>query len=125
MLMEGIKYGTQTENFGTDYTKLTYGTSYDAWLSWCQKAIKALKRLRHEDAPDAGVKPYKKVKQPNKEAAESDIIRRIREALLADPAGRTTSVRDFKVNWRDDGVYVDCWVAGDNGSSALIGVMLS
>jgi len=101
-----------------------YGTGHDAWILWCTKTILTQRWAHLGYSNNAGIEADEAFKQPDRKAQESAFTRTISEALLADPAGRTRQVRDFKFDWRGDSLHITCVVFGADGNSATINAAL-
>jgi hypothetical protein len=95
-----------------------YGSGYDAWVLWCTKTILTQRWAHYGYSSNAGIEADEAFKEPDRKAIESAFTRTITEALLADPYGRTTSVRNFVFRWLADSLYITCSVTGDDGNSA-------
>jgi len=100
--------------------QIQYGSGYDAWVFWCTKTVLTQRWSHLGYSNNSGIEAEQAFRETNRKAAESVFRRTITEALLADPAGRTIQVRDFKFDWIADSMYVTCQVVGRNGDTATI-----
>jgi len=113
-------------DFITDGAKQTlYGSGYDAWVLWCTKAILTQRWAHDGYSSNEGIEAEEAFKEPDRQAAESAFERTITEALLADPMGRTTQVRDFEFSWEGDSLWISCVVIGEDGNTADIRAKLN
>jgi hypothetical protein len=97
-----------------------YGDGYDAWVLWCTKTIMTQRWAHLGYGSNAGIESAEAFAEPDREAVQSTFERTITEALLADPAGRTQYVRDFRFTWEADSLHLSCLVVGNEGQSATI-----
>jgi hypothetical protein len=102
--------------------QLQYGTGFDAWVFWCVKSIMTQHRAHLGYSSNAGVEAMEAFREKDRHAAESALERTVSEALLADPMGRTTQVRNFRFAWENggDSLFIECEVIGTEGNSAAI-----
>ena len=113
-------------DFVTDGAKQTlYGSGYDAWVLWCTKSIMTQRWAHLGYSANEGIEAEEAFAEPDREAAESAFELTITEALLADPMGRTTQVRDFEFRWEADSLWIDCVVVGTDGQTADITARLN
>lgn len=93
----------------TPTRKIAQVDGMDAWVMWCQKAIRT-PRYRHliysrqygQELDELIGRGYSRAVQ------ESEIQRMATEALMADP--RTLSVDRFTFGWQEDGCHFSCQV---------------
>lgn len=97
-----------------------YGSGYDAWVLWCTKSIMTQRWAHCGYSANEGIEAEQAFQEPDRQATESAFERTITEALLADPMGRTTQVRDFHFSWKADCLWISCMVVGTNGDTAGI-----
>ncbi|MDR2044148.1 MAG: DUF2634 domain-containing protein [Clostridium sp.] len=99
-----------------------YGGGYEAWALWCTKTILTQRWACAGYSSNAGIEADEAFKEPDRKAIESAFERTVSEALLADPMGRTRTVRDFEFRWRGggDGLDIICSVYGYDGQSERI-----
>jgi hypothetical protein len=97
-----------------------YGDGYDAWVLWCTKTIMTQRWAHLGYSSNAGIETDEAFSEPDRDAVQSTFERTITEALLADPAGRTQYVRDFRFTWEADSLFLTCLVVGSEGYSATI-----
>jgi len=102
--------------------KLLYGSGHDAWVLWCLKSVLTQRWAHLGYGSNAGIEAEQAFRETNQRAAESVFERTITEALLADPMGRTTQVRNFQFRWEGGGesLFLECEVIGTEGNSAVI-----
>jgi len=101
-----------------------YGSGYDAWVLWCTKAILTQRWAHYGYSSNSGIEAEESFKEPDRQAQESAFTRTITEALLADPMGRTSQVREFEFTWEADSLYIACKVFGNDGNTASINAAL-
>lgn len=97
-------------------------TSYDAWVQWCLKTVNTQRWAFLSYSDNVGVEIEEAFRENSKAAIESEIIKTIDEALLADPYSRTVYVKDFKFDWGVDDVSVTLTVKGVWEQDAVITV---
>lgn len=93
----------------TPTRKIATCASRDAWVVWCQKAIRT-PRYRHliysrsygQELDELIGRGYSRA------VGESEIQRMVSEALLVDP--RTAGVSDFKFSWQEAACSFTCQV---------------
>jgi hypothetical protein len=105
--------------------QIVYGSGYDAWMLWCIKTMKTQRWAHLAHSSNAGVESDQAFDEPDRQAQESALERTISEALLADPMGRTQSVRNFTFEWQGDSLLVVCEAIGSDGNSAAISANIS
>ena len=101
--------------------QVAYGSGYDAWVLWCIKTMETQRWACLAYTSNAGIESEQAMAEPDRRAQESAFERTVSEALLADPAGRTSVVRNFVFVWRGDSLLVECEVVGHDGNSASVG----
>jgi len=97
-------------------------TPYDAWVQWCLKTANTQRWAFLSYSDNLGVEIEEAFKENSKSAIESELIKTIDEALLADPYGRTIYVKDFKFDWGVDSVKVILTIKGIWEQDAVITV---
>lgn len=102
-----------------------YGSGYDSWVLWCTKTIMTQRWAHLAYSDNEGIESAEAFAEPDREAVESSFERTITEALLADPMGRTLSVRNFEYEWEADSLWISCEVTGRDGSTADIKAKLN
>jgi hypothetical protein len=106
--------------------KMQYGSGFDAWVLWCVKTVLTQRWAHDGYSPNIGIEMTESFSAPNRKAQESMFERTITEALLADPMGRTTQVRNFRFTWEGgDSLFLTCDVLGTDGNSASIEVPIT
>lgn len=119
-------WDVETGDFITDGAgKLLYGSGKDAWVLWCTKAILTQRWAHLGYNANEGIEAEEAFGEPDRKAAESTFERTITEALLADPMGRTTQVRDFVFTWEADSLWIECVAVGTDGDTASIKAKLN
>jgi len=102
-----------------------YGSGYDAWVQWCKKTVLTQRWAHAGYGDNAGIEAEEALRKPDRNAMESALEETISEALLSDPMGRTSQVRDFQFTWRGgDQLEITCEVIGSDGNSADIDTTL-
>jgi len=103
-----------------------YGDGVQGWVLWCTKTVLTQRWAHHGYSSNGGIEAEEAFLQPTRKAQESAFERTITEALLADPYGRTTMVKDFIFEWFNaDSLGITFRVFGEGGQSALLTVPLS
>ena len=105
--------------------KLLYSSGKDAWVLWCTKSILTQRWAHLGYNSNEGIEAEEAFKEPDRKATESAFERTITEALLADPMGRTSQVRDFAFQWEADSLWIECVVVGTDGDTASIKAKLN
>ena len=102
--------------------KLLYGSGYEAWVLWCVKTVLTQRWAHLGYGTNAGIEAEQAFRETNQKAAESAFERTVTEALLSDPMGRTSQVRNFRFTWHGGGesLLIECDVIGVDGNSATI-----
>ncbi len=119
-------WDAETGDFVTDGArKLLYGSGKDAWVLWCTKAILTQRWAHLGYNANEGIEAEEAFKEPDRKAIESAFERTITEALLADPMGRTTQVRDMSFEWGTDSLWITCVVVGTDGDTASVKAKLN
>lgn len=119
--MPAPMWDVEAGDFVTDGAgKLLYGSGYDTWVLWCTKSILTQRWAHDGYSANEGIEAIQAFQEPDRQARESALERTITEALLADPMGRTTQVRDFEFIWEADSLWISCIVVGMNGDTASI-----
>jgi hypothetical protein len=101
-----------------------YGNGADAWRLWCIKSILTQRFAHFGYSSDIGIEAVEAFRESDRQAQESAFERTITEALLADPAGRTQAVRDFRFDWWSDRLFISCDVVGVDGNNVEISANL-
>mgnify|MGYP001027881628 CR=1 FL=1 len=119
-------WDVEAGDFVTDGAgKVLYGSGYDAWVLWCTKSVLTQRWAHLSYSPNEGIEAEEAFKEPDRRAVESSFERTVTEALLADPMGRTTQVRDFSFRWEGDNLWMECVVVGADGNTASIQAKLN
>lgn len=105
--------------------RVHYGSGYESWVLWCTKTIMTQRWAHLAYSDNAGIEAAEAFAEPDKEAVESSFERTITEALLADPMGRTLTVRNFEFSRDADSLWISCEVIGRDGKSADIKAKLN
>ncbi len=101
--------------------RVVYGSGRDAWIQWCAKTLMTQRWAHLGYSGIIGVESDEALALPDRKAQESALERTAAEALLADPFGRTRSVRDFTFDWQGgDSLRMSCTAYGADGNSAEI-----
>ena len=102
--------------------KLQYGNGFEAWVLWCVKTVLTQRWAHDGYSPNAGIEAEQGFAETSRRAAESVFERTVTEALLADPMGRTTQVRNFRFAWDGggDSLLIECDILGHDGNSATL-----
>lgn len=93
----------------------------NSWVEWCVKAL-STPRYKHMlvYSGNYGSELHTLIgKCYPHPVAESEIMRMVKECLLAD--ARTAAVEKFEFKWIDDGVMFKCQISNIHGESRYIG----
>lgn len=102
--------------------KIIKATPYDTWVQWCLKTVNTQRWAFLSYNDDIGVEIEEAFKENSKAAIESEIMRTIDEALIADTLGRTIYVKDFRFKWGVDDIHVTFTVKGIWSNDATLTV---
>ena len=99
--------------------KVATSTDTDAWLEWCQKAIRTERYKYLVYSRNYGQEFEDLIARHLPRAAnESEIIRIVTETLMVDP--RTASVGNFTFRWEGDQCYFTCTVTNVRGQTGTV-----
>lgn len=101
--------------------KVVEASGFDAWKQWCIKTIATQRGAYYNYTNGLGILGEEALAQSTPEMQQADLETTIKEALLADPYGRTTEVRDFNWSRGVDSLHMTCTIVGQNDRSAKIG----
>ena len=90
--------------------RLVMATGKEAYIQWCIKACITERYTKMAYSDKYGVEIAAAIKEPDRQAVQSAIIKTITEALMVHPA--TEYVRQFQVRWDSEHVYVTFLVKG-------------
>ena len=111
----------QTGDFATDGGgRVTPASGFDAWKQWCIKTIATQRRAYYNYTDGLGIEGEEAMAQPTAELQQLALETTIRDALLADPYGRTVDVRDFAWSRGVDSIHMSCTVEGQDDKTATI-----
>ena len=96
--------------------KLKEATGQEAWEQWCQKVLKTQRYSYDAYSTDIGIDFDKVMRSESHAEAENILSREIREALLADPLGRTVSVDQIKFEWEAEQLSALVTIQGTDGN---------
>ena len=100
--------------------RIVEASGFDAWKQWCVKTIATQRGAYYNYTNGLGILGEEAMAQPTHEMQEADLETTIKEALLADPYGRTTEVRDFEWTRGVDSLHMRCTIVGQDDRSAQI-----
>lgn len=104
---EDYKFDFETGEFVTDSNgDIVLCSGVEAWLQWCNTVIRTERYACLSYADDIGVEIEECYGTDDREDTELRIESTIKEALLADPEGRTDSVDEFQFIWGVDSLHV-------------------
>lgn len=123
---EGIYKGSSYFDFETGDFRMDGGgrivpsSGFDAWKQWCIKTI-ATQRLAYRNyTAGLGIEGEQAMAQPTAELQQIALETTIKEALLADPYGRTLEVRNFVWTKGVESLHMHCTVVGQDDRTAQI-----
>lgn len=93
-------------------------SGFDAWKQWCIKTIATQRRAYYNYTDGLGIEGEQAMAQPTAELQQLALETTIKEALLADPYGRTVEVRDFVWSRGVDSLHMSCTVVGQDDRTA-------
>lgn len=123
---EGIYKGSSYFDFETGDFRMDGGghvvaaSGFDAWKQWCIKTIATQRRAYYNYTAGLGIEGEEAMAQPTAELQQAALETTIKEALLADPYGRTIEVRDFVWERGTDSLHMSCTVVGQDDRTAQI-----
>lgn len=103
--------------------KIVLVDGHTAWAQWCIKTVLTERFAYLVYSHNYGTEIKSALRQPSRQAVESELERVITEALLADP--RTQMVKDFVFEWEGDSVKVRFTAVPVIGEPAQLEVMLN
>ena len=99
--------------------RLKEATGIEAWEQWCYKAIRTQRGVYESYGENFGIDFDRLSQAESREEAENILNRQIKEALLADSAGRTQFVGQVEFTWRADSLEVTVPVTGIYGTAEI------
>ena len=102
--------------------KLVVAEGKEAYKQWCIKTVLTERMERLAYSSDIGIELHDALKQADRQAVESALIRTITEALMVNPM--TEYVRRFEFTWSSDSLYCEFIVKGKEWEEQSIGVNL-
>lgn len=107
-----------------DFVRQTDGrmkeaTGIEAWEQWCHKAIRTQRGAYEAYGEDFGVDFDRLLQAESREEVENILNRQIKEALMADSAGRTQFVGQVEFAWHADRLEVTVPVTGIYGTAEI------
>lgn len=93
-------------------------SGFDAWKQWCIKTIATQRRAYYNYTDGLGIEGEQAMAQPTAELQQLALETTIKEALQADPYGRTVEVRDFVWSRGVDSLHMSCTVVGQDDRTA-------
>lgn len=100
--------------------RMVASSGFDAWKQWCIKTIATQRRAYYNYTDGLGIEGEQAMAQPTAELQQLALETTIKEALLADPYGRTVEVRDFSWTRGVDSLHMSCTVVGQDDRTATI-----
>ena len=100
--------------------KMVEASGFDAWKQWCIKTIATQRGAYYNYTSGLGILGEEAMAQTTPELQQADLETTIKEALLADPYGRTTEVRDFNWTYGVDSLHMKCTIVGQDDRTAQI-----
>lgn len=104
--------------------RVVEANGHEAWLQWCTKQLTTERFGFLGYTNDIGVEFEDARRRDTRAGRESAIARTIKDALMADPARRTSDVRSFAFAWGDDKVEVTFTVWGADGYTDRLKVLV-
>ena len=99
--------------------RLREATGQEAWEQWCHKAIRTQRGAYEAYGEDFGVDFDRLLQAESREEVENILNRQIKEALMADSAGRTQFVGQVEFAWHADRLEVTVPVTGIYGTAEI------
>lgn len=99
--------------------RLKEATGIEAWEQWCHKAIHTQRGAYEAYGEDFGVDFDRLLQAESREEVENILNRQIKEALMADSAGRTQFVGQIEFVWQADNLCVTVPVTGIYGTAEI------
>lgn len=125
---KGPAIDPETGDFAADGAgRISEASGYDTWVVWCIKCI-ATQRGAYLAFDDSyGTEREEAMDEdahPDRDSKQAALQKAVTDALLADPLGRTSAVRDFAFSWDGDSGSVSCTVEAADGSTAGINTQI-
>ena len=105
--------------------RLRAADGQEAWTQWCLKTVLTQRFALLAYTENLGVEMIEAFAEPTRATQQMAMERTIRDALMADPYGRTLYVRDFQWKWITDAVEVTFTVVGQEGQMVTLSATLS
>lgn len=111
----------ETGDFRTDGAgRVLASNGEEAWRQWCMKTIATQRLAFYAYTDGLGIDGEQAMAEPTEARQKLALETTIREALLADPYGRTLEVRDFTWTRKVDSFHMSCCVVGQDDRTASI-----
>lgn len=123
---EGIYKGSSYFDFELGDFRLDGGgrivpsSGFDAWKQWCVKTIATQRGAFYNYTGGLGIDGEQAMAQDSYELQQAALETTIKEALLADPYGRTVEVRDFEWSRGVESIHMSCTIVGQDDRTARI-----
>lgn len=123
---EGIYKGSAYFDFEQGDFRLDGGgrmvpsSGFDAWKQWCVKTIATQRGAFCHYTSGLGIDGEQAMAQQTDALQQAALEATIKEALLADPYGRTVDVRDFAWSCSADSLHMGCTIVGQDDCTARI-----
>ena len=100
--------------------KMVEASGFDAWKQWCIKTVATQRGAFYNYTDGLGIDGEQAMAQDTYELQKAALESTIKEALLADPYGRTVEVRDFAWSRGVDSLHMSCTSVGQDDRTARI-----
>lgn len=100
--------------------RIVPSSGFDAWKQWCVKTIATQRGAFYNYTGGLGIDGEQAMAQDSYELQQAALETTIKEALLADPYGRTVEVRDFEWSRGVESIHMSCTIVGQDDRTARI-----
>lgn len=101
--------------------KIVESSGIEAWVQWCLKILNTQRYSCMAYSDDIGIDMEAAFQAGTREETENVLRREIKEALEADPYGRTELVESVEFQWKEeDSLVVTCNITGMDSSDITI-----
>ena len=119
---KSIFFDEETGDLKRDGTgKVVESSGIEAWIQWCMKILKTQRYSCLTYSDDIGIDMEAAFQAESREESENILRTEIKEALEADPYGRTEVVESVEFQWQEeDSLIVTCNITGMDSSNITI-----
>lgn len=123
---ESAYFDFETGDFALDGAgRIKLANGFEAWRQWCVKTCYTQRGAFAAYTDGLGIEADEAFSESDRLLQQAYLERTIKEALMADPYGRTEDVSGFVWTVRGDSLYMTCTITGKNDKTAQISVNIS